>query len=496
MVKQLCCFVLGLFLIAHVLLAETEKTETPSEEKKAKEFQHSVVLIQSYQQEHDWLIPWNKKKLQKQNGAALVLPRQRLLTTAELVANHTLIEVRKNGEETPYEAEVVLLDYAVNLALLHVKDVSFWGGLEPVIWGEDATGQGVIQHWKNQREWKNTPANIKNLFIGYRQRSRAYFPIIEVIASVKNGVQGNAVVFDDKVVGMTMQLRDSSIDIFPASFLQAFLKRIEQSPYQGFPQRGFTWQKIPQDTVREYLKIDLKQSGVLVDRVLHYGTGSDVLQPNDFIISMQGWVLSNEGQIDHPKWGQVLFDFLFSNILEQEKTVTLEVIRSGETITLESQLADFPADRHPVPLKAVDQPPRYVLRGGLLFQELDLNYLTLWGKDWFTKAPSRLRIYHQLEAHLSENKDKRLVVLTRVLPSALSIGYQDLHNVIVTKINDQEIDSLSDVVAAFKAPKEGYHQVWFQPGSRRSFLILPDDELHQTDQQILQDFQIPQLEQL
>ena len=73
-------------------------------------------------------------------------------------------------------------------------------------------------------------------------------------------------------------------------------------------------------------------------------------------------------------------------------------------VTLRSKLADFPANRHTVPLRNVLEPPRYVLRGGLLFQELNMNYLELWGKEWRTKAPIRLSIYQQLEAGLAENK--------------------------------------------------------------------------------------------
>ena len=74
------------FLPALLWGAETEKPTS-------REFKKSVVLIRSYQQAHDWLIPWNKKSLRQRNGAALVLPKQQLLTTAELVVNHTLIEV-------------------------------------------------------------------------------------------------------------------------------------------------------------------------------------------------------------------------------------------------------------------------------------------------------------------------------------------------------------------------------------------------------------------
>ena len=469
--------------------------ETENESIDASNLQKNVVVIRSYQQSYDWLIPWNKKALRQSAGAALVLARQQLLTTAELVSNHTLIEVRKPGDSNPYEAEVILLDYGINLALLYVPDAKFWHGLSPVKWGELELGSGKIAYWKNKNEWESISANIKQLFVGYRSRSRSRFPIVEVIASLKSDVQGNPLVQKDQIVGMTMQKRDSNLDVFPSSFLKAFIERSIGKPYQSFPQRGFAWQEIPQETVRDYLQIEKNLTGILIEQIWHYGSGSDVLQPNDFLVSMAGRKISSEGKIEHPQWGNIIFDFLLTD-LHAEDSISLEVVREGKQITLQSKLADFPADHHSVPLRNVFEPPRYVLRGGLLFQELNMNYLELWGKEWRSKAPVRLSIYQQLEADLAENKDRRLVLLTRVLPAPINIGYQDLHNLIVTKINDQPVHKLMDVVHAFQHPKGAFHQVNFLPGSNRAYLVLPVDEMQETDQQILQNFQIPQLERL
>ena len=483
-----------LILLIHCLvcpLVGGAESETPP----TADLQKNVVVVRSYQQSHDWLIPWNKKTLRQIDGAALVLSQQQLLTTAELVSNHTLIEVRKPGDSNPYEAEVILLDYGINLALLYVPDPMFWHGLSPVRWGALEKGSGDVVYWKNKNEWKSVEANIKQLFIGYRGSSQSRFPIIEVIASLKSDAQGNPLVQNDRIVGMVMQKRDANLDVFPASFLQAFVERTTRQPYQSFPQRGFGWQEIPQETVRDYLQIEKSLSGVLIDRIWHYGTGSDVLQPFDFLVAMAGWEISNEGKIEHPQWGNVLFDFIFAE-LHAEDSLTLEVVRKSKRITLRSKLAEFPANRHSVPLTNVLQPPRYVLRGGLLFQELNMNYLQLWGKEWRSKAPVRLSIYQQLESQLAENKNRRLVLLTRVLPAPINIGYQNLNNLIVAEINDQPIHMLTDVIHAFQQPKGLFHQVKFLPGANRAFLILPVDEMQETDQRILQHFQIPQLERL
>lgn len=347
---------------------------------------------------------------------------------------------------------------------------------------------------KEPTNGKRSAPKSPNFSLDSAPQSQAHVPLVEVVAALKKRVQGNPLIQNNRVSGMVMQLRESSLDAIPASFLQAFIARATRRPYESFPQRGFRWQRIPQETVRQYLKIDENQKGVLVNRVLHYGTGADVLQPNDFLTAIDGWNISNEGQIDHPKWGKVLFDYLLAAHANQE-SLSLEVIRQGKPLTLQTQLTDFPAAQHSVPLPTVGQPPRYVLRGGLLFQELSMDYLQLWGKDWLNKAPARLSIYQQLESALAKNKDRRLVLLTRVLPMPINIGYQDSTNMIVSEINGFPIEKLEDVAQAFEHPTENFHQVRFLPGSNRAFLVLPEDEMETTDAQLLQRFQIPQLEQ-
>ncbi len=470
---------------------------TPEKEIDPKEkFRYSVVAVRSHTQKYNWLIPWNKNEVQRQVGSALVLNHQKLLTTAELVANHTLIEVKRADVDQPFEAEVLLVDYAVNLALLHVKDPQFWHHLEPVQWGQAKLGEATIYNWKGPNDWEVTPSSVKQLRMGFRAKSEMRIPVLDVNAGLKSQGQGNAIVQSDKVVGMGMVLRESGLTGVPAQFLQAFLDRTNREPYRPFAHTGFEWQRVPQDTVREYLKIPVDQSGVLLSRILPYGTGSDVLKTNDFLVAIAGSSVSNEGKIDHPKWGKVLFQYLFSGDLNKADSTEIEVIRDGKRQKLITRLTSYPPDAHFVPLEEANQRPHYVLRGGLLFQELTISYLKIWGKDWTTQAPPRLNIYRKLGSTLPENKDRRIVQLTRVLPTSITIGFQNLTNVVVTQINGKEIHRLQDVVEAFNQPKEGFHKIQFLPGSGRDHLILPDAELEATNQQVLKNFQIPQLEVL
>ena len=54
------------------------------------------------------------------------------MTTAELVANATLIEATRKDIRVPFQAKILRMDYAVNLALIEISNDKFWKKLKPV----------------------------------------------------------------------------------------------------------------------------------------------------------------------------------------------------------------------------------------------------------------------------------------------------------------------------------------------------------------------------
>ena len=454
-----------------------------------------VVLIKSYQQQYDWLAPWNKTAILPHQGVALVIDTQYLLTTAELVINNTLIEVTKSDSPYPFHAEVVRMDYAANLALLQVLEKEFWQNMEPVEWGEAEVGTIEIVQRKPPKQWEMVPGTIEKLEMVFRFSSRKHLPMLKIQGTQLKGGEGTAIVQKGKVVAMGMQSGQGGLNASPVSFLKKFISS-PKSSYSGFPSRGFGWQSIPQIDILEAYNVDPQLSGVWVTRTLHYGTGSDVLRSGDFLFQIGNWPISNEGHINHPKWGQVLFDYLFVEEVKTDDQITFHVVRDGKKIELKSRVVDVLPSEYFVPLKQPHYPPKYVLRGGLLFQRLSIDYLNVWGKNWSSRAPARLRIFQQLDAYLPENKDQHVVLLTRILPDAINIGYQELRNLVVTQINGKPINNLNDVVEAFKNPKDGFHQVEFLPGYDRYQLILPEKELSESNKRILENFKIPQLQVL
>ena len=87
----------------------------------------------------------------------------------------------------------------------------------------------------------------------------------------------------------------------------------------------------------------------------------------------------------------------------------------------------------------------------------------------------------------------RVVLVTQVIPDAINIGYQNLSNAVVLKINDQSIHSLIDVSEAFLKPKNEFHRIDFLPGSERMSVVLPEEKLEESNQRIKNNYRIPKL---
>ncbi|GIT72822.1 MAG: hypothetical protein Ct9H300mP28_26360 [Pseudomonadota bacterium] len=113
----------------------------------------------------------------------------------------------------------------------------------------------------------------------------------------------------------------------------------------------------------------------------------------DYLTRIGKWRLTNDGKINHPNWGLALYDLLFLDQYKAGDSVELSVIRKKKTCDLTHKGNKYGKRRTPGPLKRVGYSPKYIIQGGFLFQELTIDYLSIWGKNWRTRAPLRLRLF-------------------------------------------------------------------------------------------------------
>ena len=111
-----------------------------------------------------------------------------------------------------------------------------------------------------------------------------------------------------------------------------------------------------------------------------------------------------------------------------------------------------------IPSHIHDRPPAYLVKGGLVFQELSRSYLSAFGKGWDTRGPLNLLDALRNPKDYEENRN-RLVFLSRVVATHATVGYDRINNQIVSEVNGHPVKDMATLVEAFKTPVDGLHQI-------------------------------------
>ena len=322
--KYKLLYVAVLYLFIHILITLFQlKAEPPDIEP----WFNQAVLLKTYQQSYDWRIPWEKGEITTQTGMGLVvsLPESPkslssetlqskklyLMTTAELVANATLIEAIRKDIRLPFQAKLMRMDFAANLALIEINDAKFWNELKPleifpVKSSVNYESKSIYSlNIKSPDEWDFESGTIERMAVGHREKSDAWIPTLK-ISGLSKSRHGYPVLQDNKTVGMILDSGRSGAKAMPAGMLLEFLQRSGSDKFQSLTHRGFRWRRPPQGSITDYFGIPEDKSGILISQVLPHGTGSDVLKAGDYLTRIGKWRLTHDGKINHPNWGLAL----------------------------------------------------------------------------------------------------------------------------------------------------------------------------------------------
>src|SRR5207253_2764812 len=138
-------FIFALVLVLPLgAFAATQKG--PETIVKPKEL--SLVRVNVTGQPYDYVRPWQKKAPFSKRALGAVLPQGRVLVTADLVANQNYVELERaeSGEKTA--ANVVVVDYEANLALLEPSEKKFLDGLIPLQLALDTRVGDKLSAWQ------------------------------------------------------------------------------------------------------------------------------------------------------------------------------------------------------------------------------------------------------------------------------------------------------------------------------------------------------------
>lgn len=460
----------------------------------------SLVRVRASIQPYDQFRPWQKKAPFGLNGTGVVLPGGKVLATAALVENRTEVGLERPGSAEKCAAEVEAIDYEANLALLRPTDTKFLQGFAGVKMGPTLRAGDTAQVWQLDKngEMLRNQAEVLSAGVGRYPADEAGFLLYGVRVSLpkRDDSYTLPMMRDGMLVGMMMGYdRDSQEGtVIPVPMIEHFLKDAMDGKYEGFPTLGVSWTSLRDPNLREEFRTP-KSGGILLTRVNPRGTaGRAGLKEGDVLLSVDGFVLDEDGNYQDSLYGPTSVGNLIRTRPIVGSPAKFHLSRDGKEMDLTGTYDRRARDEIAIPTLQFDVAPRYVVIGGLVFQELTGAYLQEWGDKWSERAPQRLVQIFSFQQEMNLDPSKKVVFLSQVLPSSITMGYLQLSGLVLSKLNGQEINGLKSLAALADGAKDGNLVFEFTDNPER--IVLDAAEVKTMGDKIGKDYGLPALRRL
>jgi S1-C subfamily serine protease len=439
----------------------------------------SVLRINSTFQAWNPSQPWDKSAPGKRRALAALLSDNRVLTTAEMAANATYIEMENADSTRTLPAKVLAIDYETNLALLAPDDgdtQGFFKGLHPLtlsaptkigdqidVWQLEDNGMPLVTHATIQSVDVISSFTRGNFFLTY---------------AAKGSMQSASssftlpVVHKGKLLGLlsSYNAKDQIIDVIAPEIIKAFLADAEDGDFVGVPSLGIGVSSTVDPSFRKWLKLPNDVGGLYITRIRKKSAADTAgLKKGDVLIQINDHPIGRRGYYTHPNYGRIFWSHLVRGSHKVGDQILITVLRDGKKQKITATLKRAP--KQLVPANTFDQAPAYLVKGGFIFQELSATYLQAFGKDWESNAP--LNLLDVLSTPEDYEKDRKtLVFLSGTIPTPATTGYERLNNLIISKINGQTITDIPTLIQAFQKPSpDGLHTIEFHDGFPKTIYL-------------------------
>ena len=359
----------------------------------------SIIRVNSTLQSYNFLRPWEKGAPTPRRGLGALLEGNRVLVTSEMVVNSTYVELEHPSSGARVPGKIVGLDYEANLAVLEPANSNseVFDGLEPLELDDSVVAGENLQVWQveDNGDGVTTDVEVLRVNVGRYFIPGSSFLLYQVKGSLQARVNSFTlpVVKNGKLCGMLLSYssKEQTAAVLPMPIIQSFLSDLEDGAYEGFPKLGVNIAQMLDETLREFAGVDEKNGGVFIRSVSkHSSAEKGGLKKGDVVLAIDGKAIDSRGNYVHEQYGKLSFAHLVGGNAKVGDKLKFDIIRDRKPMSLDIELVrkapqDFLIDPY-----MFDRGPKYLIFGGLIFQELTLPYLESWGDEWPNRAPFKL----------------------------------------------------------------------------------------------------------
>lgn len=425
----------------------------------------SMVMIHTTGQGYQYRQPWNKKNPSYAAGFGIYIGDGLFLTNASIVENATFLELLTSDNSKTVIGKLQVVDCEANLALVKVEGPAandFLEGLVPMeladvpslgddvqIWQFNDEGLPIISSGAIESTQLNVPLTANVAFVLYQ------------VKSAVNVVTGGAtmpLVIDGKLAGVSLSYETSSQSVLAltAPVIKNFLDQaLSGEEYQGTPIFGIQPAELMDPVFRKYLKLPEKGGGLYVLKVSPFSSAEQAgIQKGDVIESINGKPIDGRGIVQDEKLGPVSCAVYMHDLTKIGDVLEVGIRRNGEQQTVQVTMNRDAVAKAFIPEHYEIGQPRYLVYGGLVFQPLTSSYLSEVYEGNPNKMPVNiLEVLDKEDDYRKEGRNE-LVLLTSILPTPATHGYNNYGHALVTKVDGQVLKDMNHLAEILDAASE------------------------------------------
>src|SRR6058998_2248097 len=210
--------------------------------KAAGDWERSLVSVEINRKQYDYFQPWSKRVQTVTKAGLLIGPRE-ILTTADELADRTLVRVQKGGRGKWWNAEVKWADYPANIAILTSADEKFWAGLKAATLAEPIKKDEDIQiiRWR-AGNLEVRKAEFSRFTVSHPNMSDAVHVQLELSSEIEGIGWAEPAIAGNKVVGVVFAQSGNQLQVLPSPFLRSIIAAQAKGRFKGLGYFDFTWQ--------------------------------------------------------------------------------------------------------------------------------------------------------------------------------------------------------------------------------------------------------------